>query len=186
MLLSWIWSHLSHSHPQPPALVAPKPQPYPASCCVSPGWGRADGRAPLWGPQLWQLAKGLRGSAGLSQQPLSDAQPSPNLQKLWRRQYAHAQTHTHTLMDSEYQVGPWEPLTSQSAKPQQLERLKPPHVSERKSSRGVERGRNGWNGRKKKGNKYIFMFSVMSASPSTPPADVIGKIRKAKSEEGWK
>lgn len=39
-------------------------------------------------------------------------------------------------------------------------------------------------GGKKKGNKYIFMFSVMSASPSTPPADVIGKMRRGESGGG--
>lgn len=83
-------------HPQPPAPVAPRPHPHPAPCWVSPGWGSADGRAPLWGPRLWQLVKGPRGSARLSQQPLSDAQPSPSLQNLWCRQYAHAHIHPHT------------------------------------------------------------------------------------------
>lgn len=119
---------------------------YPASCWASPGWGSADGRAPLWGPWLWQLVKGPHGSARLSQQPLSDTQPSPSLQKLWCRQYAHAHTQIHapTLMDSAYQVGSWEPPTIHSAKPQQLERLKPPHVSKRKSSRGMEEGIEGW------------------------------------------
>lgn len=42
-------------------------------------------------------------------------------------------------------------------------------------------GRNGGMGEKKKGNKYIFMFARMSASPSIPPADVIGKVRRGES-----
>lgn len=42
-------------------------------------------------------------------------------------------------------------------------------------------GRDRGVGEKKKGNKYIFMFAGMSASPSIPPADVIGKVRRRES-----
>lgn len=75
----------------------------------SPGWGNADGKPPPRGPWLWQLAKGPCGSARLSQQPLSEAQPSPSLRKSYRRQYTHPDAHTYTLTDGEYQIGPWKP-----------------------------------------------------------------------------
>lgn len=46
----------------------------------------------------------------------------------------------------------------------------------------MEGGRDGRvREKKKKGNKYIFMFNGMSASPSIPPADVIGKVRQGES-----
>ncbi|TKS78890.1 Multiple C2 and transmembrane domain-containing protein 1 [Collichthys lucidus] len=73
-------------------------------------------------------------------------------------------------------------LANQSAKPQQLERLKPPHVSKRKSSRRMEGGRDGGMGEKRR-RKYIFMFAGMSASASIPPAAVIGKSRQILSKQ---
>lgn len=138
--------------PSPPAPVAPQPHPYLAPCWVSPGLGSADGRAPLWGPRLWQLVKGPRGSARLS---LISREALPPVCR--NCGVGNMCTHTHALMDSAYQAGPWDPPASHSAKPQQLERLKPPHVSKRKSSRRKEGGIEEWE--KKRRKKYIFMFA---------------------------
>lgn len=54
--------------------------------------------------------------------------------------------------------------------------------------RGREGGIEEWP-KKKKGNKYIFMFTGMSATPSIPTAGVIGKVRRGESGthpgRGW-
>lgn len=131
------------SHPSPASSSGSTPASPRSSPLLGEPWlGQYRWKGPpSVGHGFDSLWRALHGSARLSQQPLSDAQPSPSLQKLWCRQYAHAQT--HTLMNSAYQVGPWEPPTSQLARPQQLERLKPPYVSKRKSSRRMEGGRDG-------------------------------------------
>lgn len=98
--------------------------------------------SPPWGPWLWQLAKGPCGSARLSQQPLSDAQPSPSLRKSYRRQYTHPDAHTYTLTDGEYQVGPWKPPDHPLGQTSASGEVKTPSRIKGEKQRGGGEGRN--------------------------------------------
>lgn len=164
---------------QPAAPVAPQPQPYLAPPLGEPWLGQCRRKGPPLRAMALTACEAPPMWVGLAQ---SYQTRSPSLVcRNCSVGNAHVHTYIYTPMDSAYQAGPWDPPASHHAKPQQLERLKPPYISKRKNSRRAEGRRDIGMGEKKEGKKYIFVFTWMSASASIPPAAVIEKVRRGKS-----